>query len=402
MRIFAEGDLRGFLDQRRQQMKQEVHGQSDNYLLNANETQYVEYLADKYTLDPLVIRWDELSASDREEMIPAEHFPSFRFNVEHGRSYSKQVITYHLPYSGDDQLLRLTPSTRILWSTDVSLRDGCICFDIVNFYDTPEEIKREADELIKSIRTQTANVEKEVEQFNRQIPSEATQAVAGRKADLLKKSSVLGSLGVPFKKNENVSSTFAVPAIKKRVAIKKPTASTAPFTPEPTLDSETYDNILQIIWDAGVEMERHPSIYRDKDEETLRDHLLMVLAPHFDSTTGETFNKAGKTDILIRHEKHNLFIAECKFWSGIKGFHKTVDQLLGYLTWRDSKAAVVVFVKNKEIAPVLETIEQHATDHPTFVKFHGSQQEGWFNYEFHLPDDESRAVSVAVLAFHFP
>lgn len=401
MRIFAEGDLRGFLEARRQQMKQEVHSQNDNYILNVGEDQYTEYLTSKYRLDPLVVHWDDLSVSDREAMIPAERFPSFRFNVSPGRSYPKQVVTYHLPYSGDEQLLRCTPSTRILWSTDVTLRDSCICFDIINFFETPDEIRREADGILKNIRTQAGHVEKEVEQFNRTIEAEARQTVQSRKADLLTKSNLLSSLGVPLKK-KNAPSTFAVPVAHKRVIVQKPSASTAPFKPEPTLVEETYQDILKIIWDAGVEMERHPSIYRDKDEETLRDHFLMVLAPHFDSATGETFNKEGKTDILIRHEKQNLFVAECKFWSGIKGFHKAIDQMLNYLTWRDSKAALVCFVKNKEIAPVLSTIQEQLPDHACFVKDGGVKQEGWFRFEFHLPGDENRLVKVAVLVFHFP
>lgn len=401
MRIFAEGDLRTFLDDRQRRMKQEVHAQNDNYLLNVNETQYAEHLCGTYGLDPLIIHWDEVSVSDREVMIPAEGFPSFRFNVEPGRSYPKQVITYHLPFSGDAQLLRYTPSTRVLWSTDVALANSSICFEIVNFYDTPEEIRREADELQDRLRTQADHVAKEVEQFNRSLVAQATQIVQSRKADLLKKSDLLRSLGVPLKKKE-APSTFSVPVAHKRVIVKPPSASTAPYKPEPTLVEETYQEILRIIRDAGVEMERHPGVYRDKDEETLRDHFLMVLAPHFESATGETFNKTGKTDILIRHDKANLFVAECKFWKGIKSFHKTIDQLLGYLTWRDSKAAVVCFVQNKEIVPVLETIEQEASDHPTFVKSHGTKQDGWFDLEFHLPDDPDRGVKVAVLVFHFP
>lgn len=64
------------------------------------------------------------------------------------------------------------------------------------------------------------------------------------------------------------------------------------------------------------------------------------------SATGETFNKKGKTDILLRHAGNNAFVGECKFWKGEKSFLSTIDQLLGYLTWRDSKTAVIMFVKN--------------------------------------------------------
>lgn len=41
----------------------------------------------------------------------------------------------------------------------------------------------------------------------------------------------------------------------------------------------------------------------------------------------ETFNSSGKTDILIRVENRNIFIAECKFWRGPKSFGEAIEQL---------------------------------------------------------------------------
>jgi hypothetical protein len=45
--------------------------------------------------------------------------------------------------------------------------------------------------------------------------------------------------------------------------------------------------------------------------------------------TGETFNHVGKTDILIRHENKNVFVAECKFWGGYEGLKKTAANSFG-------------------------------------------------------------------------
>src|SRR6185369_6770399 len=128
--------------------------------------------------------------------------------------------------------------------------------------------------------------------------------------------------------------------------------STLPL--DPTLDNETYQDILGIIHTLGVAMERHPSTFADRHEQDLRDVFLATLSTHYPSSTGETFNNRGRTDILVRHEGSNAFVAECKFWSGLKVFHSTIDQLLGYLTWRDSKAAVISFVQETRIAPILE------------------------------------------------
>lgn len=87
----------------------------------------------------------------------------------------------------------------------------------------------------------------------------------------------------------------------------------------PTLLSQAYNQILQLMHDVGKEFERLPSLYSGEEEEHLRDHFLRMLEPNFEgSATGETFNKTGKTDILLRHEGLNVFIAECKFWKGKK------------------------------------------------------------------------------------
>jgi len=184
--------------------------------------------------------------------------------------------------------------------------------------------------------------------------------------------------------------------------LQVPSEATSSFKPEPTLDDSIFREILKLCQTTGVEMERHPSIYSGKNEESLRDHFIMVLSPHFESVTGETFNKTGKTDILIRHESANVFVAECKFWNGPKGFHRTIDQLLGYLTWRDSKASILFFIRTKELETVLSQIEPVAAEHSCFVRSRDRQAEGWYDFDFHLKEDSSRGVRLAVLCFHFP
>lgn len=401
MRIFAEDELSLFLGARLQALEQEVRQEDKNKLLNYDEPQYTDYLISRYTVNVLEIKWDEVRVSSREEMIMAERFPG-DFNVYAGKSYPKQIVTYHLPISGDQDLLRFAPSSRILWTTEVGISSGSITFDIVNWRDDPQEIKREAERMISHIRSQAENVIREVSQWNATLPDKACQVVTSRKQQLLKQSNLLESLGVPIKKSETVSETFNVPIAKKRPIIHKPEASNKPFAPEPTLDPAAFQSILKICYEMGIEMERHPSVYFDKDEETLRDHFLMQLSPHFYSVTGETFNKQGKTDILIRHEGKNVFVAECKFWGGIKAFFETINQLLSYLTWRDSKAAIIVFIRNKEVGPVLKQIEEKTGEHSCFVKATAKRADGWFEFRFHLPDDQSRGVDIVVLCFHFP
>jgi hypothetical protein len=400
MRIFAEGDLSAALQGQLSKMQHEVDSEPKNRLLNVNKVEYVDYLVQTYAVDPLEFAWNDVTVTDREAMIPAERFPQM-FDVYAGKSYPRQVITYHLQFRGEPDLLKMTPSTRLLWSTDVGVSNGSVTFDVVSWRDDPEEITRQANDVLSNIRRQSEYVSSGVKDFNERLPAAAQAVVEQRKKQHLQQSSLLESLGVPVKRSNRTPETFAVPTVKRRVVVK-PSSPDAAYAPEPTLDTSLYTGILQLCRDAGIEMERHPRIYADKDEETLRDHFIMVLSPHFDSVTGETFNRSGKTDILVRHETANAFVAECKFWSGAQAFIKTIDQVLSYLTWRDSKAAIVLFVRNKQLDPVLDQIAPSAERHSCYVSTAASNGEGWDNFNFHLLNDHTRGVRLAVLCFHLP
>ena len=93
-----------------------------------------------------------------------------------------------------------------------------------------------------------------------------------------------------------------------------------------------YDEILAIVRNMVKVMEQSPRAFEKMGEEDLRTHFLVQLNGQYEGrATGETFNYQGKTDILIREEAKNVFIAECKFWGGEKHFLETIDQLLSYL-----------------------------------------------------------------------
>jgi len=400
MRIFAVDDLGSAAAAQMAALQREIEAEPKNRLLNVNEAEYVGYLVQKHRLEPLVFLWDKRYVTDREAVIPAERFPEAS-SVFGGESCPKQVIKYHIPFTGEADLLKMRPSTRLLSSPIVDVSGDEISFEIVNWRNDSEQIARDAEGMIAGIRQQNEHVTREVAQFNASLPAAVEAAVQGRKQQHLQQSRLLESLGVPVRRSERTPGTFAVPTVKRRVLVK-PTAPDVAYAPEPTLDASLYWDILGLCRDTGREMERHPSIYDDKDEETLRDHFIMVLSPHFDSVTGETFNKTGKTDIIVRHESASVFVAECKFWSGARAFERTIDQALGYLTWRDSKAAIILFVRNREFGAVLEQIEPAAETHRCYVSTGAPGDEGWFNFNFHLLNDSTRGVRLGVLCFHLP
>jgi hypothetical protein len=182
-----------------------------------------------------------------------------------------------------------------------------------------------------------------------------------------------------------------------------PPATTGAFKPEPGLEVAEYEHILDVVESMVKVMERSPKAFQDIDEEALRTHFLVQLNGHYEGqATGETFNYEGKTDIMIRSGDRNIFIAECKFWDGPAKLVETINQLLGYLSWRDSKAAILLFNRNKDFSKVLATIPETVSEHPNFHKDEGKRGETGFRYTFRHKYDEAKVLYVTIIAFDIP
>lgn len=119
----AFSELDGFrvLENRKGQALQAIKDQVDDYILNVNKAECLEHLVSEYSMPPLEIYGDELTVSVEERMIPAEWHPHSYF-VDGGQSYPKDVYTFHLPFSGDAQLLKVRAST---FSSNIRLRLAC-------------------------------------------------------------------------------------------------------------------------------------------------------------------------------------------------------------------------------------------------------------------------------------
>ena len=403
VRIFGEIDLRDYLESKKNSIIKKIEDEEEDYLLNVSEEQYVEHVKSVYVVDQLTLKTKEIYVSDSEENIPAAAFPQ-DFYVKRGALVNKNVVHFHIPFDGERELLKCCPSTRIMWTEDVTIDANEIVFSIINWRDNPEEIKHEASRIQNNIIEQCRNVTKQVEDYNESLEGITRRKLSERKGVLQKKNSVLAALELPIKKRDDLPRTFTVPdPVKGMPLIEKPVVTEKGYEPEPTLSSLAYEEILQTIHDLGKTMERLPATYSDKDEEALRDQFLLYLAPRFQGgATGETFNKSGKTDILVRHESSNVFVAECKMWRGKKSLLDAIDQLLSDLTWRDSKTAIVLFVRNKDFSKTLETIEQAVPSHSNFVKFVGKREDTRYSYVFYLQGDPNREVRLAVLSFHIP
>ncbi|MDE8604597.1 hypothetical protein M3I01_017195 [Marinomonas sp. RSW2] len=171
------------------------------------------------------------------------------------------------------------------------------------------------------------------------------------------------------------------------------------------ISSKAYDQIINEINVFGLNLEKYKSLYSKFDEEGFRDFFL----PHLNSisrnhtATGETFNKIGKTDMLIQDSiGQNVFIAECKIWYGEKELLKAVDQLLErYVTWRDEQVALIIFNKhNAGFTSILEKSKEAMKTHSGYSSLVKENTQTSVSYLFMNADDNKKKIKIELMIFN--
>jgi hypothetical protein len=228
-----------------------------------------------------------------------------------------------------------------------------------------------------------------------------------------------GRLNV-IKKRDDMAAAFSIPVkeVERERALDvpvKPTAVVLKAAPDPgasgerewRLDQPIYERMIQTIAKFGHALERRPRSAGPllHDEETIRDWLMFNLSTNYEAPDGgdlfiggEVENGNGRTDILVRRQDKNVFIAECKFWLGPRKLDKAIDQLLGYTTWRDTKAAIILFITSKNATAAIDSAGGRLTAHaacreaPASAKPYERR-----DYRFTDPDDNQRVISLALL-----
>lgn len=171
------------------------------------------------------------------------------------------------------------------------------------------------------------------------------------------------------------------------------------------ISDKAYTKILEKISSYGQNLEKYKDLYDKFDEEGFRNFFLPFLnsisTKH--TATGETFNKIGKTDILIQDENgQNVFIAECKLWKGESELEKAINQLLDrYVTWRDEKVAVIIFNKTvQKFGDVIEKAIKAFSAHKNCIKYLGKRNQTSHSFIFKSSEDPERTIKVELMLFN--
>lgn len=404
--LFNKGDWHATQDAWRKQLVSAIEGKNGDELLNTSTEDLAKFYADDFAFEVPALIEDELVVDQQETQVDVSH-DQHRLIDDRSRPHymAGTSVDVEIPYSGNKLGFDIQPSTRNYNNPRAYVGSEVLKFSITGTSLTPEKVRSEIEQRITSINTHLEWLTNDAGSYNRSLLDLAVQTIERRKEKLLKDKSLVAGLGFRMKTRSGQSKTFAAPTVRRKIRATRPqpTASRAPFKPEPTLSDEDYEHILTVLENMVGVMEQSPGAFREIDEESLRTHFLMQLNGHYSGdATGETFNYEGKTDILIKVDGRNIFIGECKFWTGEKGYLETLDQVLSYLSWRDTKASVLIFNRNKDFTGVLDKIEDSTSKHSNFKKQIKKRSETSWTYLFGHKDDTNREISITVQAYNVP
>ena len=402
--LFRHFDLRETINQVEQTMLKEIRSLNENRVLNTSHEDVRKYFIDKYSVEIPQIYEEGITVDQGDAQIDvSRRFEYAVFDRSQPLLITGTRITFYLPFTGDGQLFQCKASTFSLNPPRAVVKNHELQFIYERTTNDAERISQEFQDDLKRLKQSLSWIEKDLTQFNNNIQQTIEQEINARREKILYDRNLVANLGYPLRTREGRSGTYVSPEIRRRITPQLPPASEAPYQPEPVLGMEIYEHILSVITNMNTTMELSPRAFRNMGEEDLRTHFLVQLNGHYEAqASAETFNYEGKTDILLRVQGKNIFIAECKFWSGQERFKEAIDQLLGYTSWRDTKTALLVFNRNTNMSTVLEGIPRAVQEHPSYKAEQEYPSETGFRYIFGHRDDPNRELCLTVLVFDVP
>ena len=407
--LFCEGDLDAMLRAHQSSIIAKIDAIPQDQFMNVHPDEISDHILSSMAVEPLVIYEDRAEMDQRETKIDVSGWRDRNPFGDRGPIFVSGVaVSVSIPFTGDPSLWKLKPNQ---WQSvfprakTIGSRggnSGHVQIDMAQPTDeAPERFKARLDEELKSIRFYLQSQKQQIDCFNAGLRAQTQPAVRARRDRIQKHEGLKDIMGIPLRRKEGVPE-FAPVKIARKLVRPLPPPPRSGYKPEPGITDEDYSHILSVIRHEGRTFETTPKTYAVHDEEQLRDILLAHLNGHYQGdATGEAFRRSGKTDIRIEDDTRAAFVAECKIWKGQKELSQAIDQLLGYLTWRDCKAAIIVFNKhNARFSGILESVPGVFEVHPRFKRSRETEGLGEWQFDMTSREDEGRQVRIHVFVFN--
>lgn len=407
--LFAQKWLRDILESNNDSIQARIDSLPKEQFLNTPPDTLAEHFVNLLFINPLKIYDDKMVLEEDETKVDVSHIRARNPLGERGPLYINGIkVTVSFPYTGDFELWNVKPTNTQASHPVGNARnpnsEGIGYIDIVFERPIDEDggnIRNSIDEQVRKIKLFIENQSKEIETYNSGLEKKTHLAIRNRKERIKRHDGIIETIGIPLKKKSGIPEIRPI-NVRRKLIRPLPKPPKEGYNPEPGITEDDYEYILSIIRHEGKTFETTPKTYAVHDEEELRDILLAHLNGHFQGeATGETFRRKGRTDIRIEDQERAAFVAECKIWDGEKEILKGMNQLLGYLTWRDCKSSIIIFNKyNAKFTELLLKVPAVLSKHKNLVKNLGGLSAGEWRFIFSSLEDELRNIIVHVFLFN--
>jgi hypothetical protein len=399
--LFYDQNIRVEFSERRGQLLSKLEKLEEKDLMNTDFDELCQYFVQKYVFIPPQMNEDKIDVTPGEADVDATAYCSY--NGERPKEKVSTII-FNIPFDGDISLIKYRPNQFTTKLPRATVLDDSISITyMVSDYDSISIVNANFEREKAEIKKYLEWLSIDIQDFNNRIKIEINSNLKSRKDKILKMRGFVEKIGYPLRRRDDAPFTYKFPIERKKLSISFPKPNTNPLASDPFLEMKDYDEILNVLSHMAITMERSPNAFKKMKEEDLRWLFLIPLNGLFEGqATGETFNCKGQTDILIRVNGKNIFIGECKFWDGPKHLTKTIDQVLGYTSWRDTKVAILLFNKNKNTMDTIPKIDDTAKKHPNFKRALDYKSDSGYRYVFSHMNDANKEFVLTILAFDIP
>jgi hypothetical protein len=399
--------LADYCERRRAAMEDEVRRWKPDDLLATSNQEAIDYLISTHSISCPELLHDQGTSTQPEPGDPRGYspIPDFAFGRRSMPLYTVPTSrrTFIIPYDGDEEVFHRRPNPlRTSQQPEVEIMAG----EVHILWEQPERevpdherINAYVDEQVRRLQFYLDQSAAHLDMFNRELASQAARLVAARKDRLKIDRDVSTRLRYPLRRRPDAAQ-YQFPLTRRPLAAR-PRPSTEPSNPEYELTDAAFDDVLKVLRHSRNALERSPSLTSRLHEEQIRFILLVSLNAVFEGLAGgEVFNHQGKTDILIRVEDTNVFIGECKIWTGPSDFAKAINQLLRDLAWRDTKGTLLLFIRNRDVTAVIGKAVQVVQEHPNHIATHpASNPSDRHDFLLHASGDPDKKLHLAFLPF---
>lgn len=406
--LFSGQPLHEVFEYNLTQAREAVTTMPEGRLNSVSDENLIDHVFSAHELEPLELSTAHIEMEPKECMIDVRHDSSFAvFDRSKPQMAHGMEIIVSVPYTGESSLWGCAPSVRSLNPPRAKVRasgDRSGSLDVIiqepfrSGYQNVA-IKNRIDRTITEIGKYLARINSEVRLHNQALKTTIECAVTERRERLGRFAAITSMLNIPIKRREETPDVQVLPIRRKLV---KPLRIRPSLPPEPGILPEHFEHILSVIRHEGRSFETSPETFSLFGEEGLRDIILAHLNGHYEgAATGETFRKSGKTDIRIENDNRSAFVAECKVWRGQAKAGDALNQILGYLTWRDCKAALIYFNTNiPGFMSLHEKLCEALSGHAYYEATLDCNQEGEWRFRFHSAEDTDHKIVLHVFFFN--